>query len=520
MDASNTSNNTLYDLPDEILLEIFNKLNMIDVLCSLVDVNKRFNRLILDPFYISNLDMSIKSSLLERTSRLDIEKIGKLFKKILPRISDHIQKLAIPSCSIEYIINIDYPQLYSLTLVNVEPQKLLEHLTEETTVFHLLNNQIRHLRVDILSDQNESNIFLLILNVGKHLTDMMFHHRFSSECLGNTSFDLSRSHISSTLTKLTINVTSFDDCFYLLDGRLEYLTILIIDIKKISYSALTINNTVKLFKLKQFSLTSHRLTHYYDYQVVPLLRRMINIENLTLFLHVIRTDSAYIDGTDLYKDVLDFMPQLDRFIFSINTEVFTFDTELVFPSNDDIQQSFIKKGNRRISSHVYNRIEQMNGKCHIYSLPYQFETYLLMINSFDDGVFDKVRSITMIDSYPFEHDLFKNTFQHFPFVRNITLINSKAQKNKKHPSTLITFPHLEKLDITNAHIDYAEHFLSEKKIRLPCLLELHIAYETLIIVTNNFTNDLGRYNCSHVRHLITNELYVRSKDFYLYFPLL
>ena len=106
-------------------------------------------------------------------------------------------------------------------------------VVEETIVFRLLTNQIKHLQIDILSNKNESNIFLLILLLGTHLTDLTFHHRFSSECLGNTSFDLSSSHMSSPLTKLTINITTFFDCRYLLDESLEYLTVLIIDIKRI-----------------------------------------------------------------------------------------------------------------------------------------------------------------------------------------------------------------------------------------------------------------------------------------------
>jgi hypothetical protein len=143
-----------------------------------------------------------------------------------------------------------------------------------------------------------------------------------------------------------------------------------------------------------------------------------------------------------------------------------------------------------------------------------------MSNYFEGGVFDKVRSMTMNDSYPFEHELFKKVSQHFPFLRNLTLINSTAQKNKQHSSTFITFPHVEQLDVTFAYVDYAEQFLFEKNTRLPRLLKLHIGYETLAMVTNNFTNDLARLNCSQIRCLLTKESYVRPKDFHMYFPLL
>ncbi len=118
------------------------------------------------------------------------------------------------------------------------------YFVEETTIYLLLTNQITHLTVDILFDKNELNIFLLILSLGKHLTDLTIHHRFLSEHLGNTIFDLSSSHISSTLTKLIINVTTFNDCLYLLDGSLKSLTTLIIDINKISDSSSIIDNTV------------------------------------------------------------------------------------------------------------------------------------------------------------------------------------------------------------------------------------------------------------------------------------
>ncbi|CAF4263315.1 unnamed protein product, partial [Rotaria sordida] len=213
------------------------------------------------------------SPLLQRVSPLDIQKIDTICKKILPRIHHHIYKLTVPSYLIECIINIDYPQLQSLSLVNFEEEKLLEYLTGETTVYRLLTNQIKHLNVDIVYDKNESNIFLLILSLGKQLTDLTFHNRFSSEHLGNPTFVLSSIHISSTLNKLIINVTTFDDCLYLLDESLQSLTALIIDIIRISESSSIIDNTKKLPKLKQFSLTSQRRTFAYDEKVVPLLRR-------------------------------------------------------------------------------------------------------------------------------------------------------------------------------------------------------------------------------------------------------
>ena len=52
---------------------------------------------------------------------------------------------------------------------------------------------------------------------------------------------LSRSCRYSPLTKLKVNVETFDDCLYLLEGHLKYLSTLIIDVKKISSSSSNIN---------------------------------------------------------------------------------------------------------------------------------------------------------------------------------------------------------------------------------------------------------------------------------------
>jgi hypothetical protein len=124
-----TSNKDILDLPDEMLLVIFNKLNMVDIFHSLLDINERFNRLILDSFYIHNLDLTVKRSLVQRTSQLDNQTAERISKKIFPRIHQHIRKLNISSCFIECLLNIDYPQLQSLSLVNFQQEKLVEHLT-------------------------------------------------------------------------------------------------------------------------------------------------------------------------------------------------------------------------------------------------------------------------------------------------------------------------------------------------------------------------------------------------------
>jgi len=60
MNIRNKNDINILDLPDEMLRAIFNKLNMLDMLYSLVDVNQRFDRLVLDYLYIHHLEFVIE----------------------------------------------------------------------------------------------------------------------------------------------------------------------------------------------------------------------------------------------------------------------------------------------------------------------------------------------------------------------------------------------------------------------------------------------------------------------------
>ncbi|CAF1086880.1 unnamed protein product [Rotaria sordida] len=209
-----------------------------------------------------------------------------------------------------------FSQLYSLTLSTLQPDALLPYLTGDTKLRYLLTNQITHLNIDILdqvttelNNENESNIFTLILSIGKCVTDLTFSQWLCCKHTWISIFHLpSTSCVSSTLTKLNINVNTFDDCLYLLDGHLDSLSTIIINIRKISPPLLDIDNTKPLLKLKCFSLITYVQTYFYDSRVVPLLYRMLNLEELTLYLSIRRIESTYIDGTHLYDEILIHMP--------------------------------------------------------------------------------------------------------------------------------------------------------------------------------------------------------------------
>jgi hypothetical protein len=123
----------LLDLPDEILFIILKKLKTVDAFYSLVDVNRRFNRLALDSQYVRDLDLTTMKnidSMDDKTSPIDIQFLSRICEKILPRIHHHVQKLIVEQDLMKQVLLAgNYPRLYSLSLVNVQEEILYQYLT-------------------------------------------------------------------------------------------------------------------------------------------------------------------------------------------------------------------------------------------------------------------------------------------------------------------------------------------------------------------------------------------------------
>ncbi len=131
MNISNNNHLNIVDLPNEILLIIISKLNIGEVFYSLVDINERFVQLVLDPLYIRNLDMTIMTmqSFYNRTFSIDDQVLSRICENILPQIFDQVNKLTVEQNSIERILTVNYPQLYSLSFVNFKEERLFQYLT-------------------------------------------------------------------------------------------------------------------------------------------------------------------------------------------------------------------------------------------------------------------------------------------------------------------------------------------------------------------------------------------------------
>ena len=173
-----------------------------------------------------------------------------------------------------------------------------------------------------------------------------------------------------------------------------------------------------------------------------------------------------------------------------------------------------------MGSYIYSYPTRECGRCHIYSLPYQFETFFDLNNSFrfQGQIFDKVQCLTMMDRRPFQHEFFKQTSHYFPFLKQLTIRNGEAQQHKQDSSTLIRFSHLVSLNLSDAHTHYTEQLLLTKNTHLPCLSDLFIRYESLTILTNYFSIDRMCLNCTQLKKLHIKEPFVRPKKFHSYFP--
>lgn len=126
MNISNINQPTMSDLPNEILFIIINKLNIGDIVYSLLDLDERFAQFVYDPIYIQNLDITdmTMNSYYKRSFSVHEQVLSRICENLLPKIRNQIKKLVIEQQSIERILTFNYCQLYSLSLVNFNEDTL------------------------------------------------------------------------------------------------------------------------------------------------------------------------------------------------------------------------------------------------------------------------------------------------------------------------------------------------------------------------------------------------------------
>jgi hypothetical protein len=281
-------------------------------------------------------------------------------------------------------------------------------------------------------------------------------------------------------------------------------------------------------------LTYKSLTNEYDNQVVPLLHRMCNLEDLTLYIDI-KKRNRIVDGIQLENDIFTHLSKLKRFVFYICTGT---DLPVISLSSDDIQRTFSNLKFGQIGCGM-NYIDQHYVRYHVFSLPFMFDCIEHIGNSFTNVIYKNVTFLCVHDTIPFEHEFFVRLARCFPLLEYLMIINLKAQStdsakpeydNTNGSLEVVEYLHLTGLHLDRVHINYVEQMLNESKTRLPCLTELDIDYSQLKTVTNNFTRDATRLNCTNVEELNFHNLNSldtnmndystegQSKDFYAYFP--
>ncbi len=113
----------LNDLPDELLMIIFEQMNNVEVLYSLFGINERLDLILQDPIFTNRLNF-LKWS---RKRFLNIFSsdviLDRFCLQILPSVREKIQWLDLESSSMKQILcAADYPNLYGLGLFNIEEE--------------------------------------------------------------------------------------------------------------------------------------------------------------------------------------------------------------------------------------------------------------------------------------------------------------------------------------------------------------------------------------------------------------
>lgn len=120
----------IMDLPDEIILIIWNKLNKIDALYSFLNVNRRFDKLIRDKIYTRSIELIKINCDEEDNCSLSDKILDRFCLNILPQIHYSVEQLIVESYSMERILYAGaYPRLCKLGLINLTQELARRILT-------------------------------------------------------------------------------------------------------------------------------------------------------------------------------------------------------------------------------------------------------------------------------------------------------------------------------------------------------------------------------------------------------
>ncbi|CAF1507625.1 unnamed protein product [Adineta steineri] len=499
-----------------------------DVLYSLLDVHiQQLNPIIQDKTFTNTLNFILTTSTDDIVS-ITTPILDRFCINILPTIDHNIKSLILESKSMERILlAADYPSLTKLKLFNFKDNIVSYYFTDESSFRRIFREQITDLI--LIYDKNNDITVQREYRNGIHEYIMKFFHNLKYLSINGPSSHLilddssPTTCFSSILTKLCVYVYCFQDCLTLLDGRLKQLTTFIVEIDHSEPSSIA-HNMNNLPNLTTFSIEYRCNTTEFDIQVLPLLRRMSNLEELTLIIYN-ENRTRLVDGTYIHNQILLHLQRLYKFNFYIRTCT-DLNNVTYSLSSDNIQQTFTNIGYRHVKCILYNITRMVI--CHAFSLPFISNHLEYLGNTFPSIVFTRVTKLLVFDILPFEHEFFIRLARFFPFLKDLSVMNLHPQlcksdsvnydHNQQYP--VIEYPYLDSLHLEDSYIDYVEQFINETKIRLPRLKILEVDYRKLNTITKQFTRDVTRLNCAKVHRLIMEKQVVFPKTFYVYFPLL
>ncbi|CAF2954104.1 unnamed protein product [Rotaria sp. Silwood2] len=116
----NNSITNIVDLPDEVLLSIFKKLNNIDMLYSLVGINQKLENVACDITFTRAVDLiTISSNELNNSKSNAI--LDRFCLQILSRIHNNVECLAVQAPIFQRVLHASsYPNLRKLILVQMD----------------------------------------------------------------------------------------------------------------------------------------------------------------------------------------------------------------------------------------------------------------------------------------------------------------------------------------------------------------------------------------------------------------
>ncbi|CAF2222920.1 unnamed protein product [Rotaria magnacalcarata] len=306
-------------------------------------------------------------------------------------------------------------------------------------------------------------------------------------------------------------------------------------------------------------MISYRSIIDYENLFLPVLQRLSNVKYLILLLAIEfkrNTPKHFIDGFDLDKDIISYMPHLCQFHVHIRS---------ILPNAshvevDTIRQSFMKQ--QQSVDCAIDYFNNNHGQCQIYSLPFIGTRLDFISNRFP--LFDTNKTFSMVtklllfdDIQPFESVFFECVSRALPNLKTLDMMNELEQQEKietttnnlefTHLTTLIfqcvffecvsrALPHLKTLDIMNEleqqekietttnnlefthlttlilfdiHLDYAEQLLCRS--HLPSLIELAID-STILLKIIAQDQQQAKDNCSRVGTLLTSHPFYHSID--------